>query len=197
VAYYRTTTGETSTKLANTLLSSGKWGNRTSWRASGVVPFSRPYPLSRQRVRRKFQASSDALGFALPWELAECVIGIPSVLKFAIGIGGDFGQGAITCRTGNGFGEARACRILPGLSQFLYNLPKVNPGRLFPKRNQQSLPLRGLDDSLDFCVYQSAACQLYFYAVANFVIAHAGPSCLHLIQPRLSLRVFSMLSARP
>jgi lipid-binding SYLF domain-containing protein len=31
---------------------------------------------------------------------AECVIVIPSVLKFAIGIGGDFGRGAITCRTG-------------------------------------------------------------------------------------------------
>lgn len=31
---------------------------------------------------------------------AECVVVIPSVLKFAIGIGGDFGRGAITCRTG-------------------------------------------------------------------------------------------------
>jgi lipid-binding SYLF domain-containing protein len=28
---------------------------------------------------------------------------IPSVLKFAIGIGGDFGRGAITCRTGEHF----------------------------------------------------------------------------------------------
>ncbi|HTC63054.1 MAG TPA: lipid-binding SYLF domain-containing protein [Candidatus Saccharimonadales bacterium] len=31
---------------------------------------------------------------------AECVIVIPSLLKFAIGVGGDFGRGAITCRTG-------------------------------------------------------------------------------------------------
>src|SRR6201982_103151 len=31
---------------------------------------------------------------------AECVIVIPTVLKFAIGVGGDFGRGAITCRTG-------------------------------------------------------------------------------------------------
>jgi len=30
---------------------------------------------------------------------AECVIVIPSVLKFAFGVGGDFGRGAITCRT--------------------------------------------------------------------------------------------------
>jgi lipid-binding SYLF domain-containing protein len=34
---------------------------------------------------------------------AECVIVIPSVLKFAIGIGGDFGRGAISCRTGQHF----------------------------------------------------------------------------------------------
>ncbi len=34
---------------------------------------------------------------------AECVIVIPSVLKFAIGIGGDFGRGVITCRTGEHF----------------------------------------------------------------------------------------------
>ena len=31
---------------------------------------------------------------------AECVIVIPSVLKFAIGIGGSYGRGAMTCRTG-------------------------------------------------------------------------------------------------
>jgi SH3 domain-containing YSC84-like protein 1 len=34
---------------------------------------------------------------------AECVIIVPSMLKFAIGIGGDFGRGAITCRTGQHF----------------------------------------------------------------------------------------------
>src|ERR1700751_2769039 len=34
---------------------------------------------------------------------AECVIVISSGLKFAIGIGGDFGRGAITCRTGQHF----------------------------------------------------------------------------------------------
>lgn len=34
---------------------------------------------------------------------AECVIVVPSTLKFAIGIGGDFGRGAITCRTGQHF----------------------------------------------------------------------------------------------
>jgi lipid-binding SYLF domain-containing protein len=42
----------------------------------------------------------------IPRELvnkAECVIVIPSVLKFAFGFGGDFGRGAISCRTGEHF----------------------------------------------------------------------------------------------
>lgn len=34
---------------------------------------------------------------------AECVIVIPTELKFAFGVGGDFGRGAITCRTGQHF----------------------------------------------------------------------------------------------
>ena len=34
---------------------------------------------------------------------AECVVVIPTVLKFAIGIGGDFGRGVITCRSGEHF----------------------------------------------------------------------------------------------
>jgi lipid-binding SYLF domain-containing protein len=42
----------------------------------------------------------------IPKELlnkAECVIVMPTVLKFAMGIGGDFGRGAITCRSGEHF----------------------------------------------------------------------------------------------
>ncbi len=34
---------------------------------------------------------------------AECVIVLPSVKKFAIGIGGSFGRGAMTCRTGQNY----------------------------------------------------------------------------------------------
>jgi lipid-binding SYLF domain-containing protein len=34
---------------------------------------------------------------------AECVVVIPSVLKFAIGIGGSYGRGAMTCRSGDDF----------------------------------------------------------------------------------------------
>ena len=34
---------------------------------------------------------------------AECVIVLPSVLKFAIGIGGSYGRGVMTCRGGDTF----------------------------------------------------------------------------------------------
>ncbi len=37
------------------------------------------------------------------FEKAECVIVFPSVKKFAIGIGGSYGRGAITCRGGKNF----------------------------------------------------------------------------------------------
>lgn len=37
-------------------------------------------------------------------DMAECVIVVPSVKKLAIGIGGSYGRGAITCRTGQQFG---------------------------------------------------------------------------------------------
>ena len=43
----------------------------------------------------------------LPTDLldkAECVIVVPSVKKLAIGIGGSYGRGAITCRSGKEFG---------------------------------------------------------------------------------------------
>ena len=43
---------------------------------------------------------------SIPEELlnrAECVIVIPSVMKGALGIGGSFGRGAITCRSGSDF----------------------------------------------------------------------------------------------
>ena len=34
---------------------------------------------------------------------AECVIVLPSVVKFAIGIGGSYGRGVMTCRGGENF----------------------------------------------------------------------------------------------
>jgi lipid-binding SYLF domain-containing protein len=43
---------------------------------------------------------------ALPQELldkAECVVVLPSVKKFAIGLGGSYGRGSLVCRTGSNF----------------------------------------------------------------------------------------------
>jgi lipid-binding SYLF domain-containing protein len=43
---------------------------------------------------------------ALPKDLlhkAECVVIMPSVKKFALGIGGSYGKGALVCRTGDNF----------------------------------------------------------------------------------------------
>src|SRR4029077_10796555 len=37
------------------------------------------------------------------FDRAECVIVLPSVLKFAIGIGGSYGRGVMSCRTGEHF----------------------------------------------------------------------------------------------
>jgi lipid-binding SYLF domain-containing protein len=38
---------------------------------------------------------------------SECVIVIPSVKKIAIGVGGNYGRGAMTCRGGQSFTGAR------------------------------------------------------------------------------------------
>ncbi len=48
---------------------------------------------------------------------AECVIVLPSVLKFAIGIGGSYGRGVMTCRSGvnfNGSWSAPSMMALEG-----------------------------------------------------------------------------------
>ena len=45
----------------------------------------------------------------LPQDLldrAECAIVLPGVLKFAIGLGGSYGRGVMTCRSGQNFGGA-------------------------------------------------------------------------------------------
>ncbi len=50
---------------------------------------------------------------------AECVIVLPSVVKFAIGIGGSYGRGVMTCRSGknfNGRWSAPAMMALEGAS---------------------------------------------------------------------------------
>jgi lipid-binding SYLF domain-containing protein len=70
-------------------------------------------PLAAQKKeRQRLEECGDVLEEVLkvpdsiPQELvgrAECVIVFPSVKKFAIGIGGSYGRGAITCRGGKTF----------------------------------------------------------------------------------------------
>src|SRR5712671_1986764 len=70
------------------------------------------FAANESREQKRLAACGDVMAQimdipdGIPHELlnkAECVIVIPSVLKFAIGIGGDFGRGAISCRTGQHF----------------------------------------------------------------------------------------------
>jgi lipid-binding SYLF domain-containing protein len=62
----------------------------------------------QERLRECGETLQEILNIpdGLPKELmdkAECVIVFPSVKKFAIGIGGSYGRGAISCRTGERF----------------------------------------------------------------------------------------------
>ena len=68
--------------------------------------------LAQRREQERLQESAtvvkEILGMpdGIPKELlnkAECVVIFPSVKKFAIGIGGSYGRGAITCRAGQDF----------------------------------------------------------------------------------------------
>jgi lipid-binding SYLF domain-containing protein len=73
-----------------------------------VPTFAADETREQKRLEACGQALKEILNIPdeLPKDLldkAECVIVIPSVLKFAFGIGGDFGRGIIACRTGEHF----------------------------------------------------------------------------------------------
>ena len=61
------------------------------------------------RLKESYNVLKEILGApdkGIPHDLidkAECVVVYPSVKKLAIGIGGSYGRGVITCRTGEGF----------------------------------------------------------------------------------------------
>ena len=62
----------------------------------------------QQRVHNAGTAIREILNVPddIPQQLldkAECVIVLPSVVKFAFGIGGSYGRGAMTCRSGEDF----------------------------------------------------------------------------------------------
>ena len=73
-----------------------------------TAAFAADQTTEQKRVANSGQVFKEIMNIpdGIPQSLldkAECVIVIPSVLKFAIGIGGDYGRGVITCRTGQHF----------------------------------------------------------------------------------------------
>jgi lipid-binding SYLF domain-containing protein len=61
-----------------------------------------------ERVKNSGSVITEVLNIPddIPQDLldkAECVVVLPSVLKFAIGIGGSYGRGVMTCRSGEKF----------------------------------------------------------------------------------------------
>ncbi|HUM06426.1 MAG TPA: lipid-binding SYLF domain-containing protein [Terriglobales bacterium] len=73
-----------------------------------VLPLSADSEKESDRVQESGQVVKEILDIPddIPKDLldrAECVIVLPSVKKVAIGIGGSFGRGVMTCRTGQHF----------------------------------------------------------------------------------------------
>src|SRR5215212_2568735 len=80
-----------------------------------VVPliFCLAFPvLAQEKEQDRLQESGEVLKEIfdipdnVPQELidkAECVLVLPSVKKFAIGFGGSYGRGAMSCRSGKNF----------------------------------------------------------------------------------------------
>src|SRR5262245_30784291 len=75
-----------------------------------TCPFASSFAQNKENDRLK--TAGEVLGDILnvpddiPTDLlnkAECVIVAPSVVKFAIGIGGSYGRGVMTCRSGESF----------------------------------------------------------------------------------------------
>jgi lipid-binding SYLF domain-containing protein len=83
--------------------------------AAGLLAAALMAPLAgaQERERQRLEDCGTVLEeiFNIPdsipqelLDMAECVIVLPSVKKAALGIGGSFGRGAITCRTSKEFG---------------------------------------------------------------------------------------------
>src|SRR5438067_6224833 len=70
--------------------------------------FARSNEKESDRVKQAGQVLKDIVNIPdnIPKDLfdrAECVLVLPSVKKFAIGIGGSYGRGVMSCRTGEHF----------------------------------------------------------------------------------------------
>src|SRR5258708_28332506 len=70
-----------------------------------VLPLAADSDKETDRVEESGQVMKEIINIPddIPKDLldrAECVIVLPSVKKLAIGIGGSYGRGVMTCRTG-------------------------------------------------------------------------------------------------
>jgi lipid-binding SYLF domain-containing protein len=73
-----------------------------------VAPMLLAADEEQERLENSAKALEEILNMpdALPRDLlnrAECVVVMPSVKKFALGIGGSYGKGVLVCRTGTNF----------------------------------------------------------------------------------------------
>jgi SH3 domain-containing YSC84-like protein 1 len=73
-----------------------------------VVPLSADSDKERQRLANAGEVLKEIMDIpeGIPQDLldkAECVIVLPAVKKLAFGVGGSYGRGAMTCRTGGNF----------------------------------------------------------------------------------------------
>lgn len=87
---------------------------RSMWTALAILALAGPLAAQDvaqeegERLKNAATVMREVLGMpdSIPKDLldrAECVIVFPSVKKFAFGIGGSYGRGAITCRGGEAF----------------------------------------------------------------------------------------------
>lgn len=76
----------------------------------------------QERLQEAGQVMKEILEIpdGIPKELvqkAECVVVLPSVKKFAIGLGGSYGRGAMVCRTGENFTGAWGAPLMMALEE--------------------------------------------------------------------------------
>ena len=79
-----------------------------TWSFLSLPTFAKGDSREQDRVKASGEVLQEILDIpdAIPKDLlnrAECVVVIPSTKKFAIGIGGSFGRGAMTCRSGSNY----------------------------------------------------------------------------------------------
>ena len=72
-------------------------------------------------------------------EKAECVVVIPSLVKVALGIGGNYGRGAMVCRTGPGFSGRWGSPAMYAIDGGSFGLQLVHR-RDTARRHSQLLP---------------------------------------------------------